>query len=75
LRTVARGGAENAEESLSAPSAPPRETGTLRSVALLLFVLTLACARAEQPVPRANDKVRLNLVPSMTYAPLVIARD
>jgi NitT/TauT family transport system substrate-binding protein len=75
LRTVARGGAENAEESLSAPSAPPRETGTLRSVALLLFVLTLACARAEQPVPRANDKVRLNLVPSMTYAPLVIARE
>jgi NitT/TauT family transport system substrate-binding protein len=77
LRTVSRGGAENAERggALSAPSASPRETRDRRSTILLLVVLALACAPAERPLARANDKVRLNLIPSMTYAPFVIARD
>ena len=73
MRAVSRADTESAASSASPAS--PRETGTRLPVALLLLLLALACAPAERPAARANDKVRLNLVPSMTYAPLVIARE
>jgi NitT/TauT family transport system substrate-binding protein len=42
------------------------------AVIAVCFVLALACARAEKPIARST--VRLNVNPTITYAPIMIAK-
>jgi NitT/TauT family transport system substrate-binding protein len=58
-------------EVLHGPLSPlTRGEGTVFALLLLLLV---SCARHESPVSRA--KVRLNMNPTLTYAPIMIAKD
>ncbi len=71
-RVRVRGSASRKERLLTLTLSPlTRGEGTvLGLVALFLF---LSCSRHEQPVSAA--KVRLNVNPTLTYAPIMIAKD
>jgi NitT/TauT family transport system substrate-binding protein len=67
--------AEALPTSAAGRARPPEASRrSLFLIALLLIVLA-GCAKHEQPVQARLTKVTMNVNPSMTYAPIMIAKD